>query len=150
MTYLQKNEAEDLIRHPIKDFPDIYTNEAVARLLYWTTCQPYLVQLFGTVLVDEFNQRPEPLKQRATAQDIDNLVPKVLERGKGYFRELWRNTITSEQQEILTQLMRQNHLEGIPQRQISALIYKEILMKTNEHYQFQVPLTETYCRQQVE
>ncbi|NES85678.1 MAG: ATP-binding protein, partial [Moorea sp. SIO2B7] len=150
MTYLQKKEAQDLIRHPVSTFPDIYTDEAVERLLYWTNCQPYLVQLFGTVLVDEFNQRTEPLKQRATVQDIEDLVPKVLERGKAYFNELWRNTLNPKQQEILAQFILENNLNGIPKFQIKRLIDKEVLLKNNEHYQFQVPLTEIYCRQQVE
>ncbi len=150
MTYLKQNEAQELIRNPVTDFPDIYTEEAVERLLYWTTCQPYLLQLFGTVIVDQFNQRSEPLKQRVTIQDIDDLVPKVLERGKAYFNEFWRRTINHEQQKILAQLILQKHLNEIPKNQISVLIHKEIICKTNNHYQFQVPLIELYCRQQIE
>jgi AAA+ ATPase superfamily predicted ATPase len=150
ISYLRKEEAEDLIRHPVADFPDIYTDSAVNRLLYWTNCQPYLLQLFGTVIVDEFNRRPEPLTQRVTDEDINALVPKVLERGKPYFWELWSNTLTAKQQEILTQFMLEDHLQGITKYQISALINKEVLRKNNEHYQFQVPLTEKYCRQYVE
>ncbi|MDJ0507874.1 MAG: ATP-binding protein [Crocosphaera sp.] len=150
MTYLEENDAKELIRHPVADFPDIYTEEAVERLLYWTTCQPYLLQLFGTVIVDHFNEYSEPLKQRATMQDIDDLVPKVLERGKPYFSEFWRRTINQEQQKMLAQLILKKHLNEIPKHQISTLINKEIICKTNNHYQFQVPLIELYCRQQIE
>jgi AAA+ ATPase superfamily predicted ATPase len=66
MTYLHRNEAIDLIRHPIQQFPDIYSDATVERILYWTNCQPYLIQLLGTVLVDELNKRSEPLTQRPT------------------------------------------------------------------------------------
>ena len=47
--------------------------------------------------------------------------------------------------------MSEGHLENVPKRQIKTLIKdKEILIKTNEHYAFQVPLAATYFRQQVE
>jgi hypothetical protein len=151
MTYLHRNEAIDLIRHPIQEFPDIYSDATVERILYWTNCQPYLIQLLGTVLVDELNNRSEPLSQRPTPEDIDQLIPKVRDRGINYFRELWKNTITAEQRDIVSQLITEGHLENVPKRQIKTLIEeKEILIKTNEHYAFQVPLTETYFRQQVE
>jgi hypothetical protein len=151
MTYLHRNEAIDLIRHPIQEFPDIYSDATVERILYWTNCQPYLIQLLGTVLVDELNKRPEPLSQRPTPDDIDQIIPKVRDRGINYFRELWKNTITEEQRQILSQFMSEGHLENVPKRQIKTLIKdKEILIKTNEHYAFQVPLAATYFRQQVE
>ena len=47
--------------------------------------------------------------------------------------------------------MSEGHLENVSRIQIKTLIEdKEILIKTNEHYAFQVPLAETYFRQQVE
>ena len=151
MTYLHRNEAIDLIRHPVQEFPEIYSDATVERILYWTNCQPYLIQLLGTVLVDELNKRPEPLSQRPTPDDIDQLIPKVRDRGINYFRELWKNTITEEQRQILSQFISEGHLENVPKRQIKTLIEdKEILIKINEHYAFQVPLAETYFRQQVE
>jgi hypothetical protein len=151
MTYLHRNEAIDLIRHPVQEFPDIYSDATVERILYWTNCQPYLIQLLGTLLVDELNKSPEPLSQRPTPDDIDQLIPKVIESGNGYFSELWYNTITSEQREILSQFISKGHLENVPKRQINTLIKdKEILIKTNEYYVFQVPIAETYFRQQVE
>jgi AAA+ ATPase superfamily predicted ATPase len=151
MTYLHRNEAIDLIRHPVQEFPDIYSDATVERILYWTNCQPYLIQLLGTVLVDELNKLPEPLSQRPTPDDIDQLIPKVRDRGINYFRELWKSTITEEQRQILSQFMSEGHLENVSRIQIKTLIEdKEILIKTNEHYAFQVPLAETYFRQQVE
>ena len=150
MSYLKEKEAENLIREPISNFPDIYSDGAVARLLYWTRCQPFLIQLFCTVLVDKFNQRDEPLKQTATEEDIDNLVPAVMERGQNYLRELWRKSITAKQQEMLIQLITEDHLEGFAQVQIRALINKEVIEKCGDGYGFQVPIVEKYCRQQVE
>ena len=77
MTYLEPNEAIELIRKPVPDFPDIYSDETVDRILYWTNRQPYLIQLLATILVELLNQRPDPRKQRPTPADIDNIVPKV-------------------------------------------------------------------------
>lgn len=151
MTYLKRPEAIDLIRHPVQDFPNIYSEATVERILHWTNCQPYLIQLLGTVLVDEFNQLPEPLSQRPTPDDIDQIIPKVIERGSNYFRELWRNTITDQQREFLTQLLTEGHLNNVSKSALKSLIEdKEILLKSNGSYRFQVPIVETYFRQQVE
>ena len=130
MSYLNRPEAEDLICHPVHDFPDIYTDAAVERLIHWTNCQPYLIQMMGTVLVDTINlEQAEPRNYRITAADIDRLIPKALERASQYFSELWRNTLTAPQRENLTQFMLDGHLDGIPQNQIRSLIEKEILYK---------------------
>lgn len=151
MSYLQRSEAEDLIRHPVSDFPNIYTDAAVDRILYWTNCQPYLIQMVGTVLVDTFNrEKTDPRNSQATVADIDAIIPKVLERANGYFNELWRKSITPKQQEILTQFMLEGHLDGIQKVEINRLIFKEILQRDNGEFSFQVPLTEKYCRAQVE
>lgn len=151
ITYLQRSEAIELIREPAQDFPDIYPDDTVERILYWTHCQPYLIQLLCTELVKNLNQRPEPIQQRPTPDDIDEIIPNVLERGQGYFNELWRNTLNPRQQEILTYFIRQNNLDNIPNSEINPLIRdKEILVKTNGQFSFAVPLVETYCRQQVE
>ena len=150
MTYLKREEAIDLIRKPVPDFPDIYSDETVDRILYWTNRQPYLIQLLATVLVEVLNQRPNPRKQRPTPEDIDDIVPKVLERGSTYFNEFWRRSMTAEQQQILTQLMLDGNLDGVPKSQIRRLIReKEVLRQTDGEHRFQVPLIETYCREQV-
>ena len=102
-------------------------------------------------MVELLNQRPNPRKQRPTPTDIDDIVPKVLERGSTYFNEFWRRSMTAEQQRILTQLMLNGKLEGFPKSQIRRLIReKEVLQQINGDYCFQVPLIETYCREQVE
>ncbi|MGB2926524.1 MAG: hypothetical protein WBB82_14585, partial [Limnothrix sp.] len=151
MSYLQRSEAIDLIRHPVSDFPDIYTDAAVKRILHWTNCQPYLIQMVGTVLVDTFNrEKSDPRNSQATEADIDTIIPKVLERANGYFNELWRKSITPKQQEILTQFMLEGHLDGIQKVEINRLIFKEILQRENGEFSFQVPLTEKYLRAQVE
>ena len=151
ITYLQQSEAIELIREPVQDFPDIYPDNTVERVLYWTHCQPYLIQLLCTVLVENLNRRPEPLQQRPTPDDIDEIIPNVLERGNAYFNELWRNTLTPRQRDILTHFIRQHNLDNIPKSEITPLVRdKEILVKTDDQSSFAVPLVETYCRQQVE
>ena len=55
LTYLQESEARDLIRNPVPNFPEIYTEGAINEIIYLTRCQPYYVQLMCGVLVDRLN-----------------------------------------------------------------------------------------------
>ena len=152
LTYLEKSEAEELIIHPIPDFPDIYLPEAVTRIIYWTRCQPYLVQLLCSELVNYLNQQHSQnvLNIKATAMDIDNIIPNALVSGSLYFNEFWDQTLNSTQQKSLRNLIQ--HLNPTPedQRNWNKLINKEILeYDENKRICFQVPLIERSITQKI-
>ncbi len=153
VSYLEKPEAEELIVHPVENFPDIYVPETVERIIYWTRCQPYLVQLLCSELVDYLNKKhcENALNIKATPQDVDDIIPKALISGNPYFDELWRNSLKEQQRECMRNLI--NKVTPTPEnRKIwRKLIQKEIL----EHdsvggVRFQVPLIERSVREKIE
>lgn len=83
-----------MILKPVEDFLNIYEPKAVEKIIQLTHRQPYLIQLLCYELVEFLNQeiranRRESDTIQASAEDVENIIPVVLERGEQYFRELW-------------------------------------------------------------
>ncbi|MDZ8090757.1 MAG: ATP-binding protein [Nostoc sp. DedQUE05] len=152
MTYLHELEARDLIQQPVENFRDIYEPTAVDEIIQLTRCQPYLVQLVCYELVELLNRdirrnRREADTAKATAQDVKEVIPVVLERGDQYFRELW-TSLTDSDRSLLRRII---HGETPTQQDkgvIRKLTRKEIL--TQEGNAFQVPLVQKYIEQLLE
>ncbi|NEU80933.1 ATP-binding protein [Nostoc sp. UIC 10630] len=152
MTYLHELEARDLIQQPVENFSDIYEPTAVDEIIQLTRCQPYLVQLVCYEVVELLNRdirrnRREADTAKATAQDVKEVIPVVLERGDQYFRELWKSLADSDRS-----LLRRIIYGETPTQQdkgvIRKLTRKEIL--TPEGNAFQVPLVQKYIEQLLE
>jgi hypothetical protein len=152
MAYLHESEARDLILQPVENFSDIYEPTAVDEIIQVTRCQPYLVQLMCYEVVELLNRdirrnRREADTAKATAQDVKEVIPVVLERGDQYFRELWRSLGESDRS-----LLRRIIYGETPTQQdkgvIRKLARKEIL--TPEGNAFQVPLVQKYIEQLLE
>ena len=148
MTYLQDSEARDLIQNPIAGFPDIYQPDAVDAIIHLTRCQPFLVQLTCRYLVDRLNDhyRHTQTSRQATAQDIEALVPKILEGGDGYFTEFWK-TLTPAQQRVLHKIANRQPIPADTQRAtLTNLVTAEIVELHNNTYRYQVPLIDRYVQ----
>ncbi|MBC1220930.1 AAA family ATPase [Nostoc sp. UCD121] len=152
MTYLHELEARDLIQQPVENFRNIYEPTAVDEIIQLTRCQPYLVQLVCYEVVELLNRdirrnRREADTAIATAQDVQEVIPVVLERGDQYFRELWRSLADSDRS-----LLRRIIYGETPTQQdkgvVRKLTRKEIL--TPEGNAFQVPLVQKYIEQLLE
>ncbi|WP_292797618.1 AAA family ATPase [Nostoc sp. NMS7] len=159
MTYLHELEARDLIQQPVENFSDIYEPTAIDEIIQVTRCQPYLVQLVCYEVVELLNRdirrnRREADTAKATAQDVKEVIPVVLERGDQYFRELWKSLADSDVYDglRLRNLLRRIIQGETPTQQdqgvIRKLTRKEIL--TQEGNAFQVPLVEKYIEQLLE
>ncbi|MDB9353220.1 AAA family ATPase [Nodularia spumigena CS-588/05] len=152
MSFLQESEARELILQPVEDFPNIYEPTAVDEIIQLTHCQPYLVQLVCYELVELLNrdirrnQRQANIA-KATAQDVQTIIPTVLERGDQYFRELWTSLEDSDRN-----LLRRVIQSETPTQQdkgvVRKLARKEIL--TQEGNAFQVPLVQRFVEQLLE
>ncbi|MEQ8756970.1 MAG: CHASE2 domain-containing protein [Coleofasciculus sp. G1-WW12-02] len=145
VSYLQKPEAEELIVKPIADFPKIYEPLTVSQIIQATRCQPYLVQLLCTVIVDHLNREKRRL---ATPDDVQTCIPIAIETGGMYFRELW-TSLSDAEQEVLEYLITEQTPHPSLKSTIRRLIRKEILEKVGDCYRFQVPLVETFITQVV-
>ncbi|AVH70489.1 AAA ATPase [Nostoc sp. 'Lobaria pulmonaria (5183) cyanobiont'] len=152
MTYLHELEARDLIQQPVENFSDIYEPTAVDEIIQLTRCQPYLVQLVCYELVELLNRdirrnRREADTAKATAQDVKEVIPVVLERGDQYFRELW-TSLTDSDRSLLRRIIYGETPAQQDKGVVRKLTRKEIL--TQEGNAFQVPLVQKFIEQLLE
>ncbi|NER26524.1 MAG: AAA family ATPase [Symploca sp. SIO1C4] len=150
VTYLEEQDARELIVKPVDGFPIIYESEAVNRIIYWTRCQPYLVQLMCSVLVDYLNHKAseDARLKKATPENVETIIPKLFETGGMYFWEFWERTLTTPERNLLLHLIKGKTLEG-ESKALRKLVHKEILEKKADGYCFQVPLIEQYIEREV-
>lgn len=153
VSYLNKPDAEELIIHPVPEFPDIYLPETVARIIYWTRCQPYLVQLLCLKLVDYLNQKypDNALKIKATPEDVDYIIDDALKTGGAYFHELWTQSLNDLQRESIRNLLKKTNPTPKDRKIWAKLIEKEILRCDGEDkVSFQVPLIQRSITEKIE
>ncbi|MEH2338911.1 hypothetical protein [Nostoc sp.] len=152
MTYLHESEARDLILHPVENFADIYEPTAVEAIIQLTRCQPFLVQLVCYELVESLNgdirkNQGNADTVKATAQNVQEIIPQVLARGVQYFRELWTSLAESDRS-LLRRIIHGETPTPQDKGVVRKLARKEIL--TMEGNTFQVPLVQKYVEQLLE
>lgn len=88
MGHLDPESALDLLTRPVPEFPeDAIPREVAEKVIERTGCQPYLLQLFGSILVSRLNE----LKRKTAAlDDVAPVEAKVISQGAGYFRDTVR------------------------------------------------------------
>ncbi len=138
----------------MEDFPNIYDRTAVDTIIHLTRCQPYLVQLTCYEVVELLNRdirenRRDASTPKATARDVETVIPIVLERGGQYFGELWKS-LTDSDRNLLQRLVQGETPTTQDKAVLRKLERKEILEKTESSYRFQVPLVQKYIEQVVE
>ncbi|MDJ0620024.1 MAG: AAA family ATPase [Calothrix sp. MO_192.B10] len=148
ISYLQESEARELIVQPVEGFRHIYEPEAVDEIIRLTHCQPYLVQLMCYEIVELLNRETRANRRdadtvTATAQDIEAVIPIILERGDQYFRELW-TSLTDSDRNLLWRVSQNEAPTSADSRIIRKLVRKEILLQEREYCYFQVPLIKEY------
>ena len=78
--------------HPIPEFPDIYPEGGVDRILAETGRHPYLLQKVGDELCRLLNTRQS---RKATPDDLEKVFDSVI-RGADLFDELWHQRTVEE------------------------------------------------------
>jgi AAA+ ATPase superfamily predicted ATPase len=154
VSYLDEESARELIVQPVEDFTNIYEPTAIDTIIHLTHCQPYLVQLTCYEIVELLNRdirenRRDASTAKATAQDVETVIPTVLERGGRYFDELWKSLADSDRN-LLLRLVQGETPTPQDKAVLRKLERKEILQKTEPSYSFQVPLVQKYVEQVVE
>ena len=102
-----------------------------------------------TALSDIRENRREASAPKATAQDVETVIPTVLERGGEYLRELWRS-LSDRARNLLRHLVQGETPAAQDKAVLRKLERKEILEKTESGYHFQVVLVQNYVEQVVE
>lgn len=85
--YLDRQTAIDLLQQPIPEFPlGTIPKALAASVVARTGGQPFLTQLYGSLLVDQLNDEQ---RRTASAADLQAVEEAVLEQAAYYFRNVW-------------------------------------------------------------
>ncbi len=145
VSYLQEDEARDLIEHPNNDFPvQVYNSLAIEEIIRQTHCQPYLVQLLCQNVIELINQDK---RRQVVKDDVIAAMPRAIERGQQYFAELWNETLKkSSDRSIIKKLLSGEALSEEEKQRVPYLLDKNILEVSGSTYRFQVPIVEAFLR----
>ena len=94
ISYLDEASARDLLTRPVPDFPAIYPEGGVDRILEQTHRHPFLLQKVGDELCKLLNERGG--RRRATDAELTEVFDRVL-KDVDLFDELWRQRSADEQ-----------------------------------------------------
>lgn len=87
VSYLQEEEARQLVTQPVPEFEVSYAPGTVDGILSRTRCQPYLIQALCYELINHLNMEG---RREATAADVEVVNGRALESAHLYFAEMWR------------------------------------------------------------
>jgi hypothetical protein len=156
MHYLEPHEAEDLLLNPDPEFTLQYDTGIVAEILRLTRCQPYLLQLIGSALVNQANLQHT---QFATTELLQAAIKSALTNGEPYFTNVWTEftgnkdnpaEVTAGQQ-ILIALAQGNPLvESINEATTAArrrLFRYHVIERDGNIDKIEIPLLEQWVRE---
>jgi len=153
MTYLNPNEARELLLNPDPEFTLEYDTGIVDQILTLTRCHPYLLHLLGWVLVQLANTTHTQL---VTPTLLQSAIPEAYINGIGYFTNVWEQftgttptEITAGQQQLLALAQgQQPHPTNEPaQKSLQRMLRYHIIEKIDNQYKFEVPLIERWVRE---
>ena len=155
VSYLEEEDARQLITRPVPKFPLTYTGESVTQILRTTRCQPYLVQAVCYELVNLLNV--EGLRE-ATPRHVSEAAQQALDSTRLYFAEMWRQ-LTDGQRRLLQAIAARP--EATPEPELRALLAAEpgsleaelrtlslrrVLEESDGRWRFQVPMVAEWVR----
>uniref|UniRef100_Q023L6 Serine/threonine protein kinase n=1 Tax=Solibacter usitatus (strain Ellin6076) TaxID=234267 RepID=Q023L6_SOLUE len=87
--HLDGENAIDLLRHPLPGFPEDAVPEPVAaRVFERTGGQPYLLQLYGSLLITRLNEQQ---RRCAEVEDVAKIEEEAMSQGAYYFRHTYES-----------------------------------------------------------
>ena len=103
LPFLDQPTSVDLLMHPSADFPAGTIPQNVALEVFRQTGgQPFLLQIFGYLLVEQLNSD----KRKATSlADVQAIQTRTIEWAEPYFRDMHKDA-PPETREALTRLAR--------------------------------------------
>lgn len=152
ISYLQFNEALQLIEHPIRNFALAYEPTASQRILDLTRGHPALIQLICSEIITLKNKQNINERRLAKVSDVEAAILGALQHGRFFFADIANNQVTSQGLAMLRFLAA--HGEGAiinPPLLLSTcpdhyeatlknLLQRELIEPANDGYRFQVEL----------
>lgn len=120
LTYLKREDAVELIQRPIwnkKSDKSRFLEDAVARIIDYTSCNPYYIQMFCARLVNEMNSKKII---EVTRSDIKSVADTFVSGGQALKREKFDNLLNAGEE---------HDVQRIPQKDSEAVL-KEIATNT--------------------
>jgi uncharacterized protein len=139
LSFLSRDEARELIKHPTPEFALGYAPSVVDHVLDLTHGQPYLVQALGSELVNTINKDK---RKQATLADLDVAIERVLGMADAYFENNWRDCNAAEQAVLRGLAIQQPDGLSAAERQnaLLGLSRKELAEQRDGQWQFTVEL----------
>jgi hypothetical protein len=154
MLYLELAEAQDLLTNPDPDFALRYDTGILGQILALTRCQPYLLQLIGSALVNQANQQQTQL---VTPDLLQTAIQNALTLGEPYFTNVWTEfTGTTDAERIagqtlllaLAQKHQPNTIEDdLNRKSRQRLLRYHVIEQTPEGDHIEIPLVEQWVRE---
>jgi hypothetical protein len=140
--FLSNDDANRLLTDPV---PKLSYNKGIKEnIIKLTHCQPYLLQSFGSDLVNHLNYKK---RFTATQEDFETIVEKVLISAQSYFYSIWSEDMSEEEQEIMRILARGRikSINSLPSKSaVKNLVRKEVVEEINGNYQLKIELFRKY------
>lgn len=100
LPFLGEADSVGLLTKPSPEFPTGAIPAEVAQEVYRRTGgQPFLLQVYGSVLVSRLN---EEKRQTATVSDVDAVEVRAIEWVEPYFREAYRSAPEAAREALMT------------------------------------------------
>lgn len=142
LSFLTKEDSAKLLTEPVPKL--IYEAGVKEKIIELTHCQPYLLQVFGSDLVNHLNAE---MRFNATKEDLELIVEKVLVSADGYFHNTWSEEMSVEEQKIMRTLAaegEQNSNDLPHQDALRKLIRKEVVKEMNGKCKLTIELFKLY------
>lgn len=159
LSYLQAEEALQLIEQPVKNFELRYTYEATQRIMEVTRCHPALIQLVCAEMVSLKNKQNIVERRLAQVEDVEAAIPGALQHGRFFFADIANNQVNEQDLKILRYLAAQGEnaimsLDALSQAcQLSTtecettltnLLRRELVEPLGGGYRFQIELARRW------
>lgn len=143
ISYLQAQEALQLIEHPVKDFALRYAPNASQRVMTITHCHPALIQLLCAEIVTLKNKQDVIKRRFAQVTDVEAAVPDALQHGRFFFADIANNQVTKTGLSLLRFLAQQG--EGATVSRADLIKYSQLAEPEGE-----IALTHLLQRELIE
>ncbi len=113
ISYLQENEALQLIEQPVKDFALRYEEKASKRLVEMTRSHPALIQLMCSEIVTLKNKQNISERRLAKVNDVEAAIEGALQHGRFFFADIANNQVTEKGLAMLRFLAAQGEKQSV-------------------------------------
>jgi hypothetical protein len=155
MHYLEPHEAEDLLLNPDPEFTLQYDTGIVAEILRLTRCQPYLLQLIGSAIVNQANLQHT---QIATTALLQAAIQDAFTNGEPYFTNIWTEftgnndnpaEVTAGQQILIALAQGNPHVETNDETTTARrrLLRYHVIERNGDIDMIEIPLFEQWVRE---